>query len=445
MMNNEEIINKWLSPLYKGRGYILLDDINLDERDKLNKYILDLVFVRIPNGNMIYISNSDNNNLEVSNNIQCINLNKHIFRPTNNMKCDILIIDTFKLTYNEIATIANSIKFKYVMVYAYNDELVRYKLKMPILNHVPYTEDIDIVSVELEGIEKEQYDAYSDFISTKMAVFAIPEIELKAIPEIINTFVLIQACAVGTKLQNANYYRLYIAQILGWSSDLDLSIPYMKEINDNFSPYQIGEIANIIMSTIKSRNDILKNSISKRKAIKQIINNNIGNSIVAILPSTNMLEDIGTKLEYENIKFGLYSNNLKSRTLNKPNSNLPQTYKTGVKTGTPKLFGATVLNEIALDNYNEFKHNILLTSGILNDKFKPNRVDVLIIANLNVDYNNVFKNKNFIFPSNKNIKIIYVHINEQKEVNKLKTFMFNNKIKYVQQKRIIKQIINKNN
>jgi len=98
-----------------------------------------------------------------------------------------------------------------------------------------------------------------------------------------------------------------------------------------------------------------------------------------------------------------------------------------------------------LDNYNEFKHNILLTSGILNDKFKPNRVDVLIIANLNVDYNNVFKNKNFIFPSNKNIKIIYVHINEQKEVSKLKTFMFNNKIKYVQQKRIIKQIINKNN
>jgi len=428
MISNDEIINKWKSSLFKGRGYVLFDTSLSRQQSELTNMLIERYLAN--NSDIIlYISMVTNKSIEITNQVKSIKLTELNDSLIMKQTCGLLILDTNGMSIEDVKNISNRITFKFAMVYADVNTDVRYGIKLPLINPVKYTLVNKTHKVQLTGIDKTQYDKYSEFISEKMSNFNIPEDELINLDGITNSFELIQACSVGRNNTPPYYYRKYLAELLGWDKDLDTSIRYMKEIDDNFNPHSIGEVANIIMGSIRGRNDILKNSSDKRKAIINHIDNNIGKSIIVIASSVQMAEDIYEYYRLHNINVGLYHNYIKSRTLLDKYTGKPIVYKSGKQAGHPKLFGVTTIKKKTIEDYNNFNTNIIITYGKLDDKFTPNRVDTLIIANFNISYDNVFYNANFIFPTNKTIEVIYIYIDEEKEAKKLKHFMYSNNIR----------------
>lgn len=435
-MSNEEIIEKWRTKPHAGQGYVILDRQNPE-------LIKDLIttFISKNIGKVVHIGLHSNVDFELTNQVQSIKVsNIKEFGIGNQINCSLLILDTNGFTVSNYKTVTRRVKFKFVLALTYNDSDIRYLLKVRAINSTPYKLVNSKLSVELNETIKAQYVKYDNFIKEKIGTFDIPNEELAELDGITNSFELIQACVAGRGNTSANYYRTYVAELLGWESDMDLSIDYMKELDDNYSPFAIGEVAKLISGTIRSRNDIIKNSSDKKQAILETIDNNLGKSIVVLASSVQMAEDIEYELSDKGIDCGIYNNYIKSKTLADPDTGLAIKYKTGNKAGMPKLFGKDSIKKMSIDSYNQLDHNILVTYGKLDAKFKPNRVDVIIIANLHIEYENVFYNNNFIFPTNKTIEVIYVYVNEQKEVYKLNNFMYRNDIRQNKKRGIYREI-----
>jgi len=447
-MSATELLNNW--KLNKGQGQVLLDntieDINLKEATIT--LLVDTLINSNRDNKIVYITLDTVSFIKPSTNLEILYITNMLFGSQSDIVSKYIILDTKGMSVLQLENIRIRLKNKFIFILVYKDEDIRYYLNAPLLNR----EDTDYVyenkAVELSEEELEKYNNYTEYIDDSMSKFNLDDKDLNNLAGVNNMFTLIHACSRGIKRyvdgqfvsNEPTYYRRYLAELMGWSPTLDLSIPFFKDIHDSFNPAMIGEVSNTILNIMQERNSLLKELPSKVNTIADIVKANPNKKILIIAANTSNAEVIHDKLNAAKINNREYHNNLKGVFLYDEFGEVI-TYKTGANKGLPKPHGATTVKANNVEEYNRGIVNVLIVAGKLNKVLDIKNVDIVIINKVDIDYKNIYRSNFIKFPFNKVINTIFIYANKTKDINKLKNVYYSNNIKINKQRGIIKNNI----
>ena len=151
-----------------------------------------------------------------------------------------------------------------------------------------------------------------------------------------------------------------IAKYNGWSSTMDMSNPFTKQIDECYNPIVLGEKAHTCYEVMRKRGVLVSDNTAKLEAIGQIVKDNPEDKIIIISKRGEFAAEI---TNYLNETFGEicgdYHDKIEPRVMTDDNG-VPVLYKKGsAKAGQPKIAHAQAIGSRNLDFYNRGRLRVL--------------------------------------------------------------------------------------
>lgn len=238
--------------------------------------------------------------------------------------------------------------------------------------------------VEIEEHKKELYVGYSTKINDILTLYKghYKKINTKFGTKVIDSDLdLMYALYGGKSYQQqggyakqfikADIFRQVFAECMGWTVDIDLSIPHNQKINDYFNPSVLYENAKLFSFYVKERTELISNSKNKIEAVLNIVKLNPVSSII-FNETTSMATLITNSLGNEAIE---YHSRVESKYLINPDTGQYVCHANG----NPIKFGATRLKKFAIEGMKQGLFKYLVTVKALNEGIDiPNLQQVIL-------------------------------------------------------------------
>lgn len=236
------------------------------------------------------------------------------------------------------------------------------------------------IPVELSDNDRKLYDKYTDYINTCVSIFG----DLSAI----------EKCKVGDIKNNisASDFRYQLALHNGWNETLDTSIPFMKEIDDNYNPNALYDRAVNFYNITKKRRDLITDNKSKLEIIKNIIAENSDKRILIISKRGEFAAEITKYINNNSIdlivKCGDYHDCIEDSYLTDDYGNIilvksgadkgkPRKFKSkAISTRNEALFNRGIINCLSIKNASDNKLKIAPDIVILTCCLYDNIIDI---------------------------------------------------------------------
>ena len=212
--------------------------------------------------------------------------------------------------------------------------------------------------VELNNEDKELYNKYNEYIDSSI--------------KILGSLDNIEKCKYGdVKLNISNTeFRYNLAIENGWRSDLDTSIPYMRQIDDNYNPNVLYERACNFYNIAKQRRDLVTDNIAKLEVIKNICENNKDKQILIISKRGEFAAEI---TKYINKHLGNICGDYHDcidDAIAIDNFGCPILIKSGENKGKPKIIRSQAQSTLNEQRFNDGSINVLSIKNSSSTKLK---------------------------------------------------------------------------
>lgn len=174
-----------------------------------------------------------------------------------------------------------------------------------------------------------------------------------------------------------------IAKYNGWSSTMDMSNPFTKQIDECYNPIILGEKAHTCYDVMRKRGVLVSDNSAKLEAIGQIVKDNPDDKIIIISKRGEFAAEI---TNYLNETFGEicgdYHDKIEPRVMTDDNG-VPILYKKGsTKAGQPKIAHAQAIGSRNLDFYNRGRLRVLSLKNASNTAISASFSVMIITSSL---------------------------------------------------------------
>ena len=191
--------------------------------------------------------------------------------------------------------------------------------------------------------------------------------------------------------------RYNIAKSNGWSENLDMSIPFNKQIDEIYNPNALLERVCTIYEIMKNRRDLVTDNKNKLPVILDIINRHPDKQFVIISKRGEFAAEITKYLNNNNIKCGDYHDNIESAIAVDDNG-VAILIKSGKDKGKPKIVCSQAISSSNLRYYNDNRLTVLSTKNASLNKLNLTCFGLIITSPLCdsvIDIRNKFKEIEF--------------------------------------------------
>lgn len=173
-----------------------------------------------------------------------------------------------------------------------------------------------------------------------------------------------------------------IAVYNGWSSTMDMSNPFTKQIDECYNPIVLGEKAHTCYEVMRKRNQLVSDNSAKLKTIAQIVRDNPNDKIIIISKRGEFAAEI---TNYLNEVFGEicgdYHDKVEPRIMTDDNG-VPILYKSGSMKGQPRIAHAQAIGSRNLDFYNRGRLRVLSLKNASNTAISASFSVMIITSSL---------------------------------------------------------------
>lgn len=173
-----------------------------------------------------------------------------------------------------------------------------------------------------------------------------------------------------------------IAKYNGWSSTMDMSNPFTKQIDECYNPIVLGEKAHTCYEVMRKRGVLVSDNSAKLEAIGQIVKDNPDDKIIIISKRGEFAAEI---TNYLNETFGEicgdYHDKIEPRVMTDDNG-VPILYKSGSMKGQPRIAHAQAVGSRNLDFYNRGRLRILSLKNASNTAISASFSVMIITSSL---------------------------------------------------------------
>ena len=170
-----------------------------------------------------------------------------------------------------------------------------------------------------------------------------------------------------------------IAKYNGWSSTMDMSNPFTKQIDECYNPIVLGEKAHTCYEVMRKRGVLVSDNDAKLEVISQIVRDNPDDKIIIISRRGEFAAKI---TNYLNETFGEicgdYHDKIEPRIMTDDNG-VPVLYKSGSLKGQPRIAHAQAIGSRNLDFYNRGRLRVLSLKNASNTTISAS-FNVMIIT-----------------------------------------------------------------
>lgn len=173
-----------------------------------------------------------------------------------------------------------------------------------------------------------------------------------------------------------------IAKYNGWSSTMDMSNPFTKQIDECYNPIVLGEKAHTCYEVMRKRGVLVSDNSAKLEAIGQIVRDNSDDKIIIISKRGEFAAEI---TNYLNETFGEicgdYHDKIEPRVMTDDNG-VPVLYKSGSMKGQPRIAHAQAIGSRNLDFYNRGRLRVLSLKNASNTAISASFSVMIITSSL---------------------------------------------------------------
>ena len=173
-----------------------------------------------------------------------------------------------------------------------------------------------------------------------------------------------------------------IAVYNGWSSTMDMTNPFTKQIDACYNPIILGEKAHTCYDVMRKRNQLVSDNSAKLKTIAQIVRDNPNDKIIIISKRGEFAAEI---TNYLNEVFGEicgdYHDKVEPRIMTDDNG-VPILYKSGSMKGQPRIAHAQAIGSRNLDFYNRGRLRVLSLKNASNTAISASFSVMIITSSL---------------------------------------------------------------
>ena len=170
-----------------------------------------------------------------------------------------------------------------------------------------------------------------------------------------------------------------IAKYNGWSSTMDMSNPFTKQIDECYNPIVLGEKAHTCYEIMRKRGQLVSDNSAKLESITQIVKDNPNDKIIIVSKRGEFAAEI---TNYLNETFGEicgdYHDKIEPRVMTDDNG-VPILYKSGSMKGQPRIAHAQAIGSRNLDFYNRGRLRVLSLKNASNTAISAS-FNVMIIT-----------------------------------------------------------------
>lgn len=170
-----------------------------------------------------------------------------------------------------------------------------------------------------------------------------------------------------------------IAKYNGWSSTMDMSNPFTKQIDECYNPIVLGEKAHTCYEIMRKRGQLVSDNSAKLESIAQIVKDNPNDKIIIISKRGEFAAEI---TNYLNETFGEicgdYHDKIEPCVMTDDNG-VPILYKSGSMKGQPRIAHAQAIGSRNLDFYNRGRLRVLSLKNASNTTISAS-FNVMIIT-----------------------------------------------------------------
>ncbi len=238
------------------------------------------------------------------------------------------------------------------------------------------------LALELSDDDKLRYIRFTNMISETIKLFdGVHNRVLYNNQKIFESdFDLIYACYTGKKVKHGYVegikFREMVASVMGWQSNLDLTIEYNDERNKYWNPNAIYERTKLFTTIVKQRNEILANNEIKLNCVVDIIKKYNSPTIV-FNESIDFVTKIADSLGKDAIA---YHSKIESRPIWDDENNDWFRYKDGAKKDQPKMFGSSKIKDETIKGIISGKYKYLITAKALDEGLTIPNLEIVIIT-----------------------------------------------------------------
>jgi hypothetical protein len=173
-----------------------------------------------------------------------------------------------------------------------------------------------------------------------------------------------------------------IAKYNGWSSTMDMSNPFTKQIDECYNPIVLGEKAHTCYDVMRKRGILVSDNSAKLEAIGQIVRDNPDDKIIIISKRGEFAAEV---TNYLNETFGEicgdYHDKVEPRIMTDDNG-VPILYKSGSMKGQPRIAHAQAIGSRNLDFYNRGRLRVLSLKNASNTAISASFSVMIITSSL---------------------------------------------------------------
>lgn len=237
-----------------------------------------------------------------------------------------------------------------------------YRLSLPV--------EENQIAVDFANTEHlNAYNSYSEYITQVLQIFGD-----------FNTIAYARKGAPDGR--SAEQVLNNIAVYNGWSSTMDMSNPFTKQIDECYNPIVLGEKAHTCYEVMRKRGILVSDNSAKLKTIAQIVRDNPNDKIIIISKRGEFAAEI---TNYLNEVFGEicgdYHDKVEPRIMTDDNG-VPILYKSGSMKGQPRIAHAQAIGSRNLDFYNSGRLRVLSLKNASNTAISASFSVMIITSSL---------------------------------------------------------------
>ena len=237
-----------------------------------------------------------------------------------------------------------------------------YRLSLPVEEHQIV---VDFANAE----HLNAYNSYSEYITQVLQIFGD-----------FNTITYARKGAPDGR--SAEQVLNDIAVYNGWSSTMDMTNPFTKQIDACYNPIILGEKAHTCYDVMRKRGILVSDNSAKLKTIAQIVRDNPNDKIIIISKRGEFAAEI---TNYLNEVFGEicgdYHDKIEPRIMT-DDDGVPILYKSGSRINQPRIAHAQAIGSRNLDFYNRGRLRVLSLKNASNTAISASFSVMIITSSL---------------------------------------------------------------
>lgn len=237
-----------------------------------------------------------------------------------------------------------------------------YRLSLPVEEHQ--------IAVDFANAEHlNDYNKYSEYITQVIQIFGD-----------FNNIAYARKGSPDGK--SAEEFLNEVAKYNGWSTTMDMSNPFTKQIDECYNPIVLAEKAHTCYEIMRKRGQLVSDNSAKLEAIAQIVKDNPNDKIIIISKRGEFAAEI---TNYLNETFGEicgdYHDKIEPRIMT-DDDGVPILYKSGSMKGQPRIAHAQAIGNRNLDFYNRGRLRVLSLKNASNTAISASFSIMIITSSL---------------------------------------------------------------